>query len=251
MKHVLLIAATVALLAPASIFGQRGGGRGAQSPKDAAPVDLTGYWVSIVTEDWRFRMMTPAKGDFPSIPLNDEGRKIALAWDPGKDEAAGEQCKAYGAASVMRMPERVHITWEDENTLRVETDNGQQTRLFHFGRPQPPSGEPTWQGFSAAQWELPGGRGARGAEAQGGSLKVVTTHMRPGYLQKNGVPYSANAVVTEHFDALNKEANGDQWLIVTTLVEDPQYLARPFQRSTHFKRQADATGWDPEPCTAK
>jgi hypothetical protein len=79
----------------------------------------------------------------------------------------------------------------------------------------------------------------------------VTTHLRPGYLQKNGVPYSANAVVTEHFDLLGKEANGDQWLLVTTLVEDPQYLTRPFQRSTHFKRQADASGWDPEPCSAK
>lgn len=75
--------------------------------------------------------------------------------------------------------------------------------------------------------------------------------MRSGYLQKNGVPYSGNAVITEYFDALNKEANGDQWLLVTTLVEDPQYLARPFQRSTHFKRQADAAGWDTEPCTAK
>ena len=58
-------------------------------------------------------------------------------------------------------------------------------------------------------------------------------------------------MVTEHFDALNKEPNGDQWLIVTTLVEDPQYLNQPFQRSTHFKRQADQTGWDPSPCTAR
>lgn len=250
MKLVLIPVAMVALFTPAALWAQRGG-RGAQSAKDAAPVDLTGYWVSIVTEDWRFRMMTPAKGDFPSIPLNPEGRKVALAWDPAKDEAAGEQCKAYGAAAVMRMPERIHITWEDDNTLKVETDTGEQTRLFRFGRRQAPSGEPTWQGFSVAQWEYPGERGAQGDEAKGGSLKVVTAHMRAGYLQKNGVPYSANAVVTEHFDALNKEANGDQWLIVTTLVEDPQYLARPFQRSTHFKRQADATGWDPEPCTAK
>lgn len=250
MKQVWIALAMVALLTPAVMRAQRGG-RGSQSAKDAAPVDLTGYWVSIVTEDWRFRMMTPAKGDFPSIPLNPEGRKIALAWDPAKDEAVGEQCKAYGAAAVMRMPERIHITWQDDNTLKVETDTGEQTRLFHFGRPQAPGGEPTWQGFSAAQWEFPGGRGARGDEAKGGSLKVVTTHMRAGYLQKNGVPYSADAAVTEHFDALNKEANGDQWLIVTTLVDDPEYLARPFQRSTHFKRQADATGWDPEPCTAK
>ena len=244
------LAAIILSCAPATIQAQRGG-RGAQTAKQAAPVDLTGYWVSIVTEDWRFRMMTPAKGDFPSIPLNPEGRKIAMAWDPAKDEAAGEQCKSYGAGNVMRNPERIHITWQDDNTLKVETDTGEQTRLFRFGRQQAASGEPTWQGFSLAQWQFPGGRGAQGSEAQGGSLKVVTTHLRPGYLQKNGVPYSGDAMVTEYFDALNKEANGDQWLLVTTLVEDSQYLARPFQRSTHFKRQADATGWEPEPCSAK
>ena len=226
-------------------------GRAAQTPQAAAPVDLTGYWVSVVTEDWRFRMMTPAKGDFPSIPLNPEGRKVALAWDPAKDEAAGEACKGYGAGNIMRVPGRVHITWQDDSTLKVETDTGQQTRLFHFGRSQAPTGAPDWQGFSVAQWEFAGARGRGAAPAKGGDLKVVTTHMRAGYLQKNGVPYSADAVVTEHFDALEKEPNGDQWLIVTTLVDDPQYLNQPFQRSTHFKRQPDATGWDPEPCTAR
>ena len=195
--------------------------------------------------------MTPAKGDYPSIPLNAEGRRVADRWDPAKDEAAGDTCKAYGAAAIMRMPGRIHITWQDDLTVKVETDTGAQTRLFHFGRPQPPAGPPTWQGFSVAEWEYAGG-GRRGrAAVQGGDLKVVTTHLRPGYLQKNGVPYSGDAVVTEHFDALNKEPNGDQWLIVTTLVEDPQYLNQPFQRSTHFKRQADETGWDPSPCTAR
>jgi len=220
-------------------------------PKTVAPADLTGYWVSVVTEDWRFRMMTPAKGDYPSIPLNAEGRKVADAWDPAKDEAAGEACKGYAAGNIMRMPGRLHITWQDDNTLKIETDTGMQTRLLHFGRPQTPAAAPDWQGFSVAQWEFAGGGRGRGGPAQGGDLKVVTTRMRPGYLQKNGVPYSADAVITEHFDLLSKEANGDQWLIVTTLVEDPQYLNQPFQRSTHFKRQADAAGWDPSPCAAR
>jgi len=245
----------------AGLWGQ--GGQAAQAPRSgqaAAPVDLTGYWVSVVTEDWRYRMMTPPVGDFPSIPLNAEGRKIANAWDPAKDTAAGEQCRSYGAGNVMRNAERLHITWADENTLKIETDTGQQTRLLHFGRPQPPSGEAGWQGYSAATWEYAGGRGPGGAlgaiggrppALRGGDLKIVTTHLKAGYLQKNGVPYSADAVVTEHFDTLNPEGNGDQWMIVTTLVEDPQYLARPFQRSTNFKRQADATGWDPQPCSAK
>jgi len=226
-------------------------GRAPQTAKAAAPIDLTGYWVSVVTEDWRFRMMTPAKGDYPSIPLNPEARKVADAWDPAKDEAAGEACKGYGAGNIMRMPGRLQITWQDDNTLKVETDTGKQTRLFHFGRPPAPTGAPDWQGFSVAQWELAGGGRGRGGPAQGGDLKVVTTHVRPGYLQKNGVPYSGDAVITEHFDVLGKEANGDQWMIVTTLVDDPQYLNQPFQRSTHFKRQADASGWDPTPCIAR
>jgi len=246
MKKILSALLLVAAAAPLKAQG-----RGPETPRAAAPIDLTGYWVSVVTEDWRFRMMTPAKGDYPSIPLNAEGRRVADRWDPAKDEAAGDTCKAYGAAAIMRMPGRIHITWQDDLTVKVETDTGAQTRLFHFGRPQPPAGPPTWQGFSLAEWEYAGG-GRRGrAAVQGGDLKVVTTHLRPGYLQKNGVPYSGDAVVTEHFDALNKEPNGDQWLIVTTLVEDPQYLNQPFQRSTHFKRQADQTGWDPSPCTAR
>jgi hypothetical protein len=74
--------------------------------------------------------------------------------------------------------------------------------------------------------------------------------VKPGYIQRNGVPYSGNAVITEHYDLL-KEPNGESYLLVTTLIEDPQYLARPFQRSTHFKKQADGSGWDPTPCSAR
>jgi len=78
---------------------------------------MTGYWVSIVAEDWRWRMF-PNKGDYGGVPLNAEARKIADAWDPAKDEAAGEQCKAYGAPNIMRIPGRLHITWQDDQTLR-------------------------------------------------------------------------------------------------------------------------------------
>src|SRR5437763_2352244 len=92
----------------------------AQAPR--ARVDLTGYWVSVVTEDWRWRMVTPIKGDFASIRLNAEGRRVGLLWDPSKDEASGEACRAYGAASIMRVPGRVHITWQDDRTLKIETD---------------------------------------------------------------------------------------------------------------------------------
>jgi hypothetical protein len=196
-------------------------------------------------------MVTPPKGDYASVPLNPEGRKVADAWDPAKDEAAGNQCKAYGAAAIMRVPTRLHITWAGEDTLRIETDAGTQTRDLHFGQSQTPAGEPAWQGSSAAQWETAGaGRGGRGAPPAGGSLKVVTSHLRPGYLRKNGVPYSGNAVVTEYMDR-TMEPDGASYLIVTTIVEDPQYLTQPFITSTHFKKQADASGWNPAPCTAR
>jgi hypothetical protein len=197
-------------------------------------------------------MVTPPKGDVASVPLNPAGREAANAWDPAKDEAAGNQCKAYGAAAIMRVPTRLHITWDNENTLRIDTDAGTQTRRLHFGAEQAPGGEATWQGNSAAQWDSPGGGrgGGRGGPAPGGSLKVVTTHMKPGYLRKNGVPYSGNAVVTEYMDRTN-EADGTSYLIVTTIVEDPQYLTQPFVTSTHFKKQADAAGWNPTPCEAR
>jgi hypothetical protein len=198
-------------------------------------------------------MVTPAKGDYASVPLNPEGRKAADTWDAAKDEAAGNQCKAYGAAAIMRVPTRLHITWDNDSTLKIETDAGTQTRLLHFGKPQPPSGEAGWQGFSEADWQVVGGgRGGRGPAPppQGGSLKVVTTHMKSGYLRKNGVPYSANAVVTEYVDRTT-EPDGNSYLIVTNVVDDPQYLQQPFITSTHFKKEADASKWHPTPCEAK
>ena len=238
------------IVSPVSAQRGRGGPAAPTTAKASAPIDLTGYWVSLVTEDWRWRMVTPAKGDYPSIPLNDAGKRVADAWDPAKDEADGNQCKSYGAGNIMRQPGRLHITWENDNTLKVDIDAGTQTRLFHFGDFLPPAGEPAWQGNSLAQWELAGGGRGRGGESRSGDLKVVTTRMRPGYLQKNGVPYSGNAVVTEYLHRAN-EANGDSLLIVTTIIGDPQYLTGQFARSTHFKKLPDATGWDPKPCTAR
>jgi hypothetical protein len=230
----------------------------ARSPREAAPVDLTGYWVSVVTEDWRWRMVTPIKGDFAGIPLTADGRRIGDAWNPAQDEAAGEQCRAYGAPAVMRIPGRLHITWENDTTLRIDTDAGTQTRLLHFGGKPPDGAAKSWQGYSVAQWEPAvrgsgtpqSGLGATREGNQGRSLEVVTTQLRPGYLRKNGPPYSANAVLKEFFD-LSKEPNGDTWFVVTTIVEDPQYLNEPFVTSTNFKKQADAAGFSPSACSAR
>lgn len=218
------------------------------TPRASAAVDLTGYWTSVVTEDWRYRMVTPPKGDRPSVPVNAASIAVLNAWDPAKDEAAGEQCKGYGAVGAMRQPGRLHITWGDDSTLKVETEAGTQTRLFHFAA-VPPSAEPSWQGDSVASWEYAGGR--RGRSSANGSLKVVTRRLRPGYLQKNGVPYGANAVLTEYFDRMT-EPNGDSWLVLTATVEDPQYLSQPFTRSSQFKRLPDNfSGWEPEVCSSR
>jgi hypothetical protein len=269
----MIFGAAIWIAAPAVAQQGRGAPPAPVSPRAGARIDLTGYWVSIVTEDWRFRMITPPKGDYASVPLNPEGRKVADTWDPAKDEAAGLQCKSYGAASIMRVPGRLHITWQDDNTLKVETDAGTQTRLFHFGGAPANTGQPDWQGFSVANWEgSPAGRGGRGggfgapaaaaaAESnaaggaaerapRSGTLKVVTTHMRPGYLRKNGVPYSGNTTMTEYYDR-TKEDNGDSWLVVTTIVDDPQYLQQPFITSTHFKLESDGSKWSPSPCTSQ
>jgi hypothetical protein len=258
----LVAAAAILFLlgAPIHSSAQGRGARGGppQTAKQVAPIDITGYWVSLITEDWRWRMLTPPKGSYPSVPLNADGKRIANAWDPAKDEAAGDQCKAYGAANIMRLPGRLHITWENDNTLRVDTDTGMQSRLFYFAPAQPPAGEASLQGSSVAQWEIAGGRNG---VPRGGDIKVLTTHLKAGYLQKNGVPYSANAVVSEFYHA-TKEPNGDQYLIIETLVDDPTYLAvppqgvvgddyGPFIRSTSFRKVPDATGWNPTSCSAR
>ena len=239
-----------------------------QAARTAAPIDITGYWVAVITEDWRWRMLTPPKGDYASLPLNDEGRRVADGWNLAKDEAAGLSCKPYGIGNIMRMPGRMHIAWQDDTTLKVEFDAGTQTRLLHFGASTIPPrsakpGPATWQGYSAADWQFagqtqvldrnnipngPSPGGGRGRGGPGGSLFVTTTNFREGYLRKNGVPYSANATITEYFDKVGPESNGDVILLVRTVVDDPKYLQLPFITSTHFKQEKDGSKWHPSPC---
>jgi hypothetical protein len=228
--------------------GGRSGGTAPATAKATAPIDLTGYWVSVVTQDWRWRMVTPPKGDYAGIPITLAAKKVGDAWDPSRDEAAGERCKSYGAPALMAVPTRLRIAWRDDNTLAVETDAGSQTREFHFGTWKPAGGALTWQGDSVAEWERP--RPARGVPAKGGSLKVVTTRVRPGYLRKNGVPYSADAVLTEFWD-LSSEQNGDQWITITSTVDDPLYLREPWVTALNFKKERDGSRWDPTPCSAR
>jgi hypothetical protein len=223
------------------------------TPRAAAPSDLTGYWVAIVSEDWRWRMGLGLKGDYGYLTLNPEGRKVGDGWDPAKDEAAGEQCRTYGAVGVMRLPTRLHITWENDDTLKIDTDAGTQTRLLYFGGVAPQGLEPSWQGYSVARWEFEGPRGQRGqpqARRRDGQLRVVTTNLRPGYFYKHGVPYSGKAVLTEYFQVL-PGLQGEQYLDITAMVDDPQYWAQPFVRTISFRREPDGSKWSPTPCTSR
>jgi hypothetical protein len=242
----VMIVLWVLLSAVVSAQGRQGGAP--PTARAAAPIDLTGTWVSVVTEDWRWRMRTPPKGDYASLPLTEAATKAADAWDPAKDTAAGEQCRAYGAAAIMRLPGRIRISWENDTTLKIETEAGTQTRLLNFGSPAPQDA-PSWQGTSIASWQVAGGGRRGGGTPRGGSLRVVTTNMRAGYLRKNGVPYSSNARLTEYINRTN-EPNGDSWLVVTTVVEDPQNLTSRFVTSSHFKKAADGSAWSPTPCSA-
>jgi hypothetical protein len=244
------IALAVVLAVPGGAEAQ-GGGRGAggaaaqSSPtgRAAALKDLTGYWVSVVAEHWHLRMLVPARGDFSMLPLNAEAGRIANNWDPAK-EAAADFCRSYGAAAIMRVPGRLHIHWADDNTLQMDIDSGTQTRLFRFGSAVPTTQVPQWQGFSVAVWERTGRGGGTGSA---GHLKVTTTRMRPGYLRKNGVPYSDAAALEEYFDMFT-EPNGDTWLVVDSILRDERYLTQPYLTSVAFKRLPDGSGWDPTPC---
>jgi hypothetical protein len=249
-----------------------------RSPRDAAPMDITGNWVAQITEDWRWRMLTPPKGDYASVPLNQRGRQVADGWDPAADAAAGEACRAFGAGGIMRLPTRLKVAWTDESTLRIETDLGIQARVLHFNHTGPADAAPSWQGNSLAEWlgvpppanpfgalvaptqeaAAARGRAAAGptggatraaAPAPRGSLKVVTTNLRPGYLRKNGVPYSERAVVTEYYDRF--AMFGNDYLQVVTVVTDPTYLTTPFVVSNQFKREPDDSKWNPTPCATE
>lgn len=211
--------------------------------RDVAAFDMTGRWVAVVTEDWKYRMVTPALGVYDGIPLNAAGRAAADAWEP----APGPDCRAYGAPSLLRMPGRLRIDWRDASTLRITTDAGEQTRLLHFDSAALAAMPASLQGRSLAQWSYAPGRDPRDGADPAGDLEVVTTGLEPGFLRPNGVPHSADATVTEYFN-VHRAPNGDDWLVVTIVVEDPAYLSRPYVTSAHFKRIASDAGWHPTPC---
>ena len=223
--------------------GQAPGGVAARTPRASAPIDLTGYWVAVVSEDWRVRMTMGQKGDWEFLPLSAEGRRVADAANPAREDP----CKAYGAAGIMRVPGRLNITWANDAMLRVEADAGTQTRDLHFDQTAPP-GAPSLQGYSVAQWQarVPNPN-VGGKTAPGGELKVVTTRMTPGYYFKHGVPYSGDAVLTEYFARIS-EPSAD-YLLVTTMVDDPMYLSQPYVKTLTFKKEPNGSKFKPVACS--
>jgi hypothetical protein len=263
----LVLAVPFAVLAQAG-QGQRGAGAGAAAPgqgpaapgggraggaRGAAPVDLSGYWVSIVTEDWIERMS-------PDSPPSGVGRGGRGQFDGGgppagtppaaASTAKPDPCRAYGAAGSLRVPGRLNITWADDNTLKIDLDAGTQTRLLRF-TPAPAPAQRTLQGHSIATWDT-GARGGRGggrggpAPAAGptwGSLRVVTTNMTGGYLLSSRAAYSENAVLTEHFT--RHSDFGVDYFTVTAVVEDG-----PLTRvsSSTFKKEPNGSKFAPTGC---
>jgi hypothetical protein len=244
-RATVFVIAGFALAGATSIAAQRGQGPAAapQTARQAAAIDVTGTWVSVISEDWPLRMLPLRKGEYVRIPLTAAARKVADTWDPVRDETAGQQCKGYTAAGITRMPGRIRMSWQDDYTMKMELEAGSQTRLFHF-RPGQPAGEPSWQGYSAAQWMY------TRQPPRSGELRVLTRHLRPGYLRKNGVPLSANASVTEYYHRFTAP-NGDVWLTVVTEVTDPDNLQQPYVQSSHFKKLPDGATFKPEPCSAR
>jgi hypothetical protein len=198
-------------------------------------------------------MHTPPKGDYASLPLNAEGRRVADTWT----EALDGSCLAFGAAAVLRMPTRVHITWQDERTLKLETDNGRRPASSTSMRPRRHAGAArSLQGTSVAEWqaaEVVRARGTEGGETSARvghgawtPLKVTTTNLTAAWLRPNGVPVSEDAVVTEYFDWFGEGA--EQWFVVTTMVDDPKYLSERLVISSNFRRESNGAKWAPKPC---
>jgi hypothetical protein len=236
-------------VASVAAVAQPPGAPDTRSPRERALIDITGQWVAIVNEDWRWRMVTPPVGDTESLPVNARARTAAAEWDLERDTSEGNLCKAFAGPGLMRQPTRIRIEWEDGDTLKLDFDAGRQVRRFEFA--SQPAAEPSLQGHSDAQWfRQTQSRGVFGQRTppEGGSLVVRTTQLTGGYLRPNGVPFSERTTVKEFFNTFTLPGDAGTWLVVTTVVTDPEYLTTDLITSSQYKKEMGRAGWNPRPC---
>lgn len=207
--------------------------RPAVNPASAPAVDLSGYWTPPMHEDALERGGGSELGDYAGFALNEAGRLWALSYDPSRVTLKHHQCDAYVAPYQMRATGNFRI-WEerdpyDQHLVAIhvwaQTTEGHRV-IWMDGRPHPPAWAPhSFRGFSTGKFV-------------GNALVVYTTHMKQGWLRRNGTPESDQATLTDFF-----VRHGDH-LINTTVVTDPVFLSEPEVRSNDYYRQTvDHRAW--------
>jgi len=215
-RQLLLISAAFS----ASLLGQ-GQGIGAGAFRPSPGFDLSGSWAPAPHEE---SLGNPAIADYLGVPINDTARAWALAWDPSRLTVPEHQCQVHLASYIYGGPLNLRI-WEEKDpktqqliAIRQYVSTYEQDRTIWLdGRPHPPPEAPhTWMGFSTGTW-------------QGNALVVRTTHLKAGWLRRNGLPESDQATLIEYF-----MRHGDL-LVHVAQVNDPVFLTEPFVRAQTFR----------------
>src|SRR5438093_9736531 len=189
----------------------------------SAQMDFSGEWQPIFYEDQPERVAGPEIGDYTGIPINDAARMRADTWMAAVQTLPEWQCRPHSADYIWRGPSQLRITKEINpvtrqiNAFHLEWLRSVDNIYYLDGRPHPSANAPhTWGGFATAKWD-------------GDMLTIKVSHLKEGYVRRNGVPRSDLATVTEHW------MRHGNWLTVVTIVEDPVYLTEPFVRITDYE----------------
>jgi len=188
-----------------------------------AQVELSGQWRQKMQEDWPERSPGPHIGDYTGMPINDEDRMRGDTWDAEKWVMVEHQCQPHPSDYAPRGPANLRI-WSDTDRLTQGIKEWHLTTswmlahrvIYMDGRPHPPEWAPhTWQGFSTGEWE-------------GDALKITTTHLREGWVRRNGLARSEKATMIEYL------VRHHRFLTMVTIVKDPLYLTEPFIRTSDW-----------------
>ncbi len=205
------------------------------APDARGQADLTGSWAPRYHEDQAERIPGPELGDYLGLPINDAARRWALSWDPSRLTLEEHQCQVHVAPYIYRGPLLLRI-WEEKDPKTQELvaiknyiSTYEQTRtIWMDGRPHPPDyAAHTWEGFSTGKWE-------------GDMLTVTTTHIKQGWIRRNGLPESDRATLSEHF------IRHGSYLTHISIVTDPVYLTEPLVKTQNFvlnDRQLPQQAW--------